>query len=174
MPCGPSSTRLRFSWCWGCDGDTSPRLLGESSRLCKQACRSCCSCRGIIGRCWRMGACGGLRPDRVQLWRVCAVFFWFFPFLVQRCQNYGNHAQFNGPFPLQVIVPRAWEQEVLLCSYVFFFSRWYLIRLAHEQHMHQSRARIGKQGEDKPRPYATTFLLLKDGLMGKGKERDRL
>jgi hypothetical protein len=37
--------------------------------------------------------------------------------------------------------------------------------------MHQSRARIGKQGEDKPRSYATTFLLLKDGLMGKGKEK---
>ena len=115
-----------------------------------------------VAACGQIGCnCGAFAP----------YFFWFFPFLVQRCQNYGNHAQFNGPFPLQVIVPRAWEQEVLLCSYVFFFSRWYLIGLAHEQHMHQSRARIGKQGEDKPSPYATTFLLLKDGLMGKGKEK---
>jgi hypothetical protein len=28
-----------------------------------------------------MSFSGGLRPDRVQLWRVCAVFFWVFPLL---------------------------------------------------------------------------------------------
>jgi hypothetical protein len=28
-----------------------------------------------------MSACGGLRPDSVQLWCICAVFFGFFPFL---------------------------------------------------------------------------------------------
>jgi len=28
------------------------------------------------------GSWGGLRPDSAQLWRICAVFFWFFPFLI--------------------------------------------------------------------------------------------
>jgi len=27
------------------------------------------------------GSWGGLRPDMVQLWRICSVFFWVFPFL---------------------------------------------------------------------------------------------
>ena len=27
------------------------------------------------------GSWGGLRPDMVQLWRICTVFFWVFPFL---------------------------------------------------------------------------------------------
>ncbi len=29
-------------------------------------------------RCWRMSFSGCLRPDRAQLWRICAVFFLVF------------------------------------------------------------------------------------------------
>ncbi len=50
------------------------------------------------------GSWGCSRPDMAQLWRICTVFFWIFPFL------------------LQVGVLCTWERECSLASPdVFFF-----------------------------------------------------